>query len=163
MDIRTLSRAAERQRLRALERSKLLGSGDEERFDRLTRRAQSHFGVTTSVISVIADDHQYLKSLVGAFPRVVPREAAFCNVTIQGEEPLVVPDLRLDERFRDNPFVTGPPFIRFYAGVPLRGPGGWFVGSMCIVDTEPRELRGDEEAQLRRFADEAELEVNGGL
>jgi len=152
---------AERQRLRSLHRSNLLDTGDEERFDRLTRHAQGHFGVATAVISLIAEDRQYLKSSVGCFPRTVPREAAFCNVTIQHDDTLVVPDLLEDERFRNSPLVVGPPFIRFYAGVPLRGPGGWFVGSLCILDTEPRHLDRQELLQLRRLADQAELEVNG--
>ncbi|MDQ0733865.1 GAF domain-containing protein [Arthrobacter agilis] len=155
------SRQAERQRLRSLDRSGLLDSGDEERFDRLTRRAVTRFGVTTAIISLIAEDRLYLKSFVGNLPRTIDRDAAFCNVTIQGEDPLVVPDLLAHPLFHDNPLVTQAPFIRFYAGVPLRGPGGWFVGSMCILDTRPRELGGQGIAQLRRLADEAELEVNG--
>ncbi|MHA7239495.1 GAF domain-containing protein [Arthrobacter sp. TMS1-12-1] len=155
------AREAERQRLRSLHRSNLLDSGDEERFDRLTRHAQGLFGVATAVISLIAEDRQYLKSSVGSFPRTLPRSAAFCNVTIEGEELLVVPDLLEDGRFRNSPLVVGPPFIRFYAGVPLRGPGGWFVGSLCILDTEPRHLDRRGLLQLRRLADQAELEVNG--
>ncbi|WP_104180229.1 GAF domain-containing protein [Arthrobacter sp. B0490] len=154
------AREAERQRLRSLDRLGLLDSGDEERFDRLTRRAQAHFGVTTAVISLVGADRQYLKSFVGSFPRNVQRDAAFCNVTLQGEDPLVVSDLRADERFQHNPLVVGAPFIRFYAGVPLRGPGGWFVGSLCILDTRPRDLDGHGLLQLHRLADEAELEVN---
>ena len=154
------AREAERQRLRSLHRSNLLDSGDEERFDRLTRHARSHFAVATAIISLIAEDRQYLKSFMGSFPRTLPREAAFCTVTIAGEDTLMVPDLLADERFRDSPVVVGPPFIRFYAGVPLRGPGGWFVGSLCILDTEPRRLGPRELRQLRRLADQAELEVN---
>lgn len=153
----------ERQRLRSLERSGLLDTGDEERFDRLTRRAQVLFGVTTAVISLIARDRQYLKSVVGPFPRNIRREEAFCNITIQGEEPLVVQDVREDQRFQESPLVKGAPFIRFYAGVPLRGPGGWFIGSMCILDTEPRNLSSTDQVHLRRLADEAELEVNAPL
>ncbi len=151
----------ERQRLRSLDRSGLLDSGDEERFDRLTRQACARFGVTTAIISLVAADRQYLKSFVGNFPRSIPRDAAFCNVTIQGEDPLVVPDLLEDPRFKGSALVVQAPFIRFYAGVPLRGPGGWFVGSMCILDTRPRSLDEQELAQLRRLASEAELEVNG--
>ncbi|WP_442853448.1 GAF domain-containing protein [Arthrobacter sp. L77] len=116
--------------------------------------------MATAIISLIAEDRQYLKSFVGSFPRTLPREAAFCNVTIESEDTLVVPDLLEDERFQNSPFVVGPPFIRFYAGVPLRGPGGWFVGSLCILDTEPRRLGPRELLQLRRLADQAELEVN---
>ncbi|WP_181036474.1 GAF domain-containing protein [Arthrobacter sp. B1805] len=154
------AREFERQRLRSLERSGLLDSGDDERFDRLTRKACAQFKVSTAIISLLDADRQYLKSFVGAFPRNIRRDDAFCNVTIEGEDLLVVPDLRADERFRDNPLVVGEPFVRFYAGVPLRGPGGWFVGSMCILDTIPRELHGREQERLRRLADEVELEMN---
>jgi GAF domain-containing protein len=154
-------REFERQRLRSLERSRLLDSGDDERFDRITRQACRQFGVSTAVISLIAKDRQYLKSVVGSFPRNVPRDAAFCNETIKGETPLVVPDLLADDRFRTSPLVVGAPFIRFYAGVPLRGPGGWFVGSICILGTEPRELRRTDQDRLCLLAVEAELEING--
>lgn len=158
----TAAREVERQRLRSLKRSGLLDSGDEERFDRLTRQACAQFSVSTAMISLVDGDRQYLKSFVGSFPRNYRRDASFCNVTIQGEGSVVVPDLSADDRFRDNPLVVGPPFIRFYAGVPLRGPGGWFVGSMCILDTVSRQLDRQELMQLRRLADEAEFQINAG-
>ncbi|WP_298255108.1 GAF domain-containing protein [uncultured Arthrobacter sp.] len=103
-----------------MDRTRLLDSGDEERFDRLTRLAQQSFGVLSAVISLIGDDRQFLKSFVG------------------------------------------PPFVRFYAGLPLRGPGGWFVGSMCILDTEPRILGREDRTLLQCLAQEAELELNRG-
>lgn len=153
-------RELERQRLRAVERSRLLDSGAEERFDRITREARARFGVPLSIISFIAEDRQFFKSFVGSMPRNIPREIAFCNATIRQEEPLVVPDLLDDARFSGHPFVSGAPFVRFYAGVALRGPGGWFVGSICILDTEPRVLGPHDLLRLRRFAEAAELEVN---
>ncbi len=154
------ARAKERQRLRAVDRTRLLDSADEERFDRLTRLAQRSFGVLTAVISLIGEDRQFLKSFVGPLPRNVAREFSVCDTALRTEGGLVVPDLRSDVRFRDNPFVVGPPFLRFYAGVPLRGPGGWFVGSMCILDTEPRSLEHEDHTLLRCLAQEAELELN---
>ncbi|TYC98869.1 GAF domain-containing protein [Arthrobacter echini] len=156
------ARAKERQRLRAVDRTRLLDSGDEERFDRLTRLAQQSFGVLSAVISLIGDDRQFLKSFVGPLPRNVAREFSVCDTTLQAEGGLVVPDLGSDARFRDNPFVVGPPFVRFYAGLPLRGPGGWFVGSMCILDTEPRILGLEDRTLLQCLAQEAELELNRG-
>jgi GAF domain-containing protein len=156
-------RECERQRLRSLCRSKLLDSENEERFDRLTREAQALFGVPTAIISFISEDRQFLKSFVGELPRNIPRRLALCNTTISQEEPLVVPDMSSDPRFSSHPFVVEDPFVRFYAGIPLRGPSGWFVGSLCIVDTTPRELGPTDRAHLRRLADLAELEINAGL
>lgn len=155
------ARAKERHRLLSVVRTGLLDSGDEERFDRLTRAAQQSFGVMTSIISLITDDRQFRKSVVGPLRRNIPREEAFCDATVRSESGVVIPDLRMDARFRDSPFVVGPPFVRFYAGIPLRGPGGWFVGSMCILDTERRFLDLRDCALLRRLAGAAELELNG--
>ena len=151
---------AERYRIRSVERCGLLDSGREERFDRLTREAQNRFGVMDSIISLIADDRQYLKSSTGTLPLNLPRDVSICTVTIRGEEPLVVPDLLADERFAQNPYVTGAPFLRFYAGVPLRGPGGWFVGTFCLLGTEPRGLDPREYRYFEHLAREAELELN---
>ena len=153
-------REAERYRLRSLERCGLLDSGDEERFDHLTRRAQAQFGVMASAISLITEDRLYLKSLAGVLPGSIPRDASICTVTIRDEEPLVVPDLSKDELFAQNSYVVGVPFLRFYAGVPLRGPGGWFVGTFCLLGTEPRELDPRERLGLDRLAEDAELEIN---
>ncbi|VDR31371.1 Predicted periplasmic ligand-binding sensor domain [Arthrobacter agilis] len=156
------SRESERQRLRSLLRTGLLDSPEEERFNHLTREAQTRFGVHTAIISFISEDRQFLKSFVGDLPRNIPRELAFCNTTIGQEETLVVPDMRTDARFRSHPFVVQDPFVRFYAGVPLRGPSGWFVGSLCLVGTSPRDLSAEERGHLRRLAALAEIEVNTG-
>ncbi|MHA7192079.1 GAF domain-containing protein [Arthrobacter sp. MDT2-16] len=152
--------AAEHQRRRALQRLGLLDSGDEERFDRITRKAQHHFDVSSATISLITDDQQYLKSFVGPLRRHVERSIAFCNVTIQHEEPLIINDTLTDPRFRANPLVVAEPFIRFYAGVPLRGPGGWFVGSFCVLDQDARDFSYDDRQKLLNLAAEAELELN---
>lgn len=151
---------AELQRLRSLDRTGLMGSGDEERFDRLTRRARALFGVSAASISLVAEDRQYLKSVMGSLTRVIPRDASFCSVAIEGETDLIVTDTLEHPGFRSNAFVVQAPFIRFYAGVPLRGPGGWFIGSMCILDTAPRTLSTLDLRLLRNLAVEAELEIN---
>lgn len=155
-------RESERQRLRSLRRTGLLDSPQEERFDRLTRDAQSYFGVQTVIISFISEDRQFLKSFVGDLPRTIPRDLALCDTTIKQDGLLLIPDMRIDPRFSTHPFVVGEPFARFYAGIPLRGPSGWFVGSLCLVDTEPRHLCARERAYLGTLADLAEIEVNAG-
>lgn len=156
------SRESERQRLRSLLRTGLLDSPEEERFNHLTREAQTRFGVHTAIISFISEDRQFLKSFVGDLPRTIPRDLALCDTTIKQDGLLLIPDMRVDPRFSTHPFVVGEPFARFYAGIPLRGPSGWFVGSLCLVDTEPRHLCARERAYLGTLADLAEIEVNAG-
>lgn len=151
---------AERQRLRAVHRSGLLETGDEERFDRIVRSAQEAFGVSAASIALITEDQQFLRSFVGPLDRTVDRRHAFCNLTIQGEEMLIVPEALADPRFATNPLVVGAPFIRFYAGCPLRGPGGWLIGTLCIIDQAPRDFTGEDQRVLRALAVRAELELN---
>lgn len=154
------TREFERLRSRAVTRSGLLDTGSEERFDRLTREACRRFDMPLSTLTLIAGERQYIKSMVGQFDREGPREAAFCNVTIQSEEGFVMPDALDHPLFSTSNFVIGPPHIRFYAGVPLRGPGGWFVGSLCVMDTKPRPFTTANLSALRHLAERAELELN---
>lgn len=86
-----------------------------------------------------------------------------CNVTIQQDEPLIITDTRADPRFSTNPLVLAAPFIRFYAGVPLRGPGGSFVGSFCIMDQTARDFSRHDRQKLHALAYQAEAELNAGL
>ncbi|MBG6225415.1 GAF domain-containing protein [Arthrobacter sp. CAN_A2] len=151
---------AEDQRRRDVRRLGPTDSGDEERFDRITRRARDYFGVSSATLSLITDDQQYLKSFVGPLHRHLDRSIAFCNVTIQHEEPLIIPDTLSDPRFEASPLVVAAPFVRFYAGVPLRGPGGWFAGSFCILDQDARDFSRADRQKLLALAGEAEVELN---
>ncbi|WP_146067509.1 GAF domain-containing protein [Arthrobacter sp. SX1312] len=155
--------AAEQQRRRAVHRLGLIDSGNEERFDRITRKARDYFDVSSAALSLITDDQQYLKSFVGPLHRVLDRSIAFCNVTIQHEEPLIISDTLSDSRFSANSLVVAAPFIRFYAGVPVRGPGGWFVGSFCILDHASRDFSHEDRQELLALANEAEMELNTHL
>lgn len=155
-----IRREMERQRLLSVHRSGLLETGDEARFDRIVRRAQDTFGVTAASIALITEDQQFLRSFVGPLARSMDRHHAFCNVTIQGEDLLIVPDTLEDPRFSANALVVGNPHIRFYAGCPLRGPGGWFVGTLCVIDQQPRVFTVKDQRTLRALAVEAELELN---
>lgn len=155
--------AHEHYRAQAVHRLALLDSGDEERFDRLTRTARNYFGVSSASISLIADDQQYLKSFIGPLHRHLERSIALCNVTIQQDEPLIITDTMSDPRFSTNPLVVAAPFIRFYAGIPLRGPGGWFVGSFCIMDQAARDFSRYDQQKLHALANQAETELNAGL
>jgi GAF domain-containing protein len=115
-------------------------------FDRLTWLATQVTGCPIALISLVTARRQWFKSRSGIGLPQTPRGDAFCSHTIAGSGPLVVPDALLDARFRDNPLVTGTPFVRFYAGFPLADGGGFRLGALCVMDHEPRLLR---ERELR--------------
>lgn len=150
----------EQKRLASLASTELLDSPSEERFDRITRLAQKLFGVSTATVALIADDRQVLKSLAGTLDTVIPRTAAFCSHTIESRDTLVVEDARQDDRFRSNPLVLGQPNIRFYAGQPLQGPGGWNIGTLCLIDQDPRTFTPEQEQILRDLAAIVQREIS---
>ena len=133
-------------RLNALRATGLLDSEAETVFDRLTWLATQLTGCPIALLSLVTARRQWFKSRSGIGLAQTPREDAFCSHTIAGSGPLVVPDALLDARFRDNPLVTGAPFVRFYAGFPLTDGGGFRLGALCVMDHEPRLLR---ERELR--------------
>jgi phosphoserine phosphatase RsbU/P len=150
----------EQQRLASLASTELLNSPAEERFDRITRLAQQLFGVSTATVALIADDRQFLKSLAGSLEQVIPRADAFCTHTIKTPNTMVVEDAREDDRFNTNPLVLGQPNIRFYAGQPLQGPGGWNIGTLCLIDQQPRRFSPEQEQILRDLAAIVQREIN---
>ena len=133
----------EAQRLAELRSLGLLDSAPEDRFDRITRLAQRLFGVSAAMVTLVDEDRQWFKSRLGIDSAETPRDVSFCAHAILGPEIMTVPDATKDHRFSDNPFVTGNPGIRFYAGCPIVGPGGATLGTFCIVDQQPRELSGE--------------------
>ena len=152
----------EQQRTRALHRLRLLDTPAEERFDRVTRLAQTHFDVPIALVSLVDSKRQWFKSRQGLLAKETPRDISFCGHAILGDEVFVIPDALADERFADNPLVTGTPKIRFYAGAPLHAPTGERIGSMCIVDHQPREMSDEDVATLRSLADIVEGELSNG-
>jgi hypothetical protein len=150
---------AEAQRMRALYATGLLDSPPEERFDRITRRAREHFGVSSSIVALIAERRQFLKSVIGTVGQNLERESTFCNQTIRSAGPMVVCDTLTDGRFRSSPLVLGEPHIRFYAGHPLLGPGGWTIGTLCVIDQNPRGFTDEDRRVLRSLAEAAQREV----
>jgi hypothetical protein len=150
---------AEARRISALRETGLLDSPPEERFDVITRRAREHFGVSSAIVALIAEHRQYLKSVVGSIGQNLERESTFCNQTIRSAGPMVVTDTFTDERFRLNPLVVGEPHIRFYAGHPLLGPGGWTIGTLCVIDQNPRGFSAEDRRMLRSLAESAQREV----
>ncbi|MGV0110976.1 GAF domain-containing protein [Arthrobacter sp. CP30] len=151
---------AEQERLDAVMHTNLVDSPFEERFDRYTQQARDHFNVSSSIVALVDDHRLFLKSVVGPIEQNMPREITFCNATIRNAGPLIVADALEDDRFRTNPLVTGEPFIRFYAGYPLRGPGGWTVGTLCVIDQKPRGFSPQDGRFLRKLARLVEDEIN---
>lgn len=140
----------EAQRLAALMRLEILDSAPEERFDRITRLAQHCFNVPIVLVSLIDHDRQWFKSKQGVDVAQTPRDISFCGHAIFGDEVFYIPNALLDERFADNPLVTGAPNIRFYAGMPLSEPDGYKIGTLCLIDSKPRTLN---ETELRVLCD----------
>ncbi|BCU55715.1 GGDEF domain-containing protein [Enterobacter kobei] len=142
----------ESQRMASLHESGLLETASHERFDRLTRLAKRMFDVPIALVSLVGDDALHFISCDGIQEGHVERKISFCGHVILNDTPMVVADARADPRFSDNPLVTSEPFIRFYAGYPLRVPDGANVGSFCIIDRKPREFAPPELAVLKDFA-----------
>ncbi|WP_299166549.1 GAF domain-containing protein [uncultured Arthrobacter sp.] len=149
----------EGERLAALDRTRLLDSIPETRFDRYTQQAKAHFKVSSSIIALLDDRRLFLKSVLGAIEQNLPHEITFCNTTVRNAGPLIIKDALKDERFRENPLVLGEPFIRFYAGCPLRGPGGWTVGTLCVIDQNPRDFSVEDGRFLMSLARLVEAEI----
>lgn len=134
----------EQARLAALDRYDILDTPQEEAFDRITRLIRRIFDVPMSTISLIDAHRQWFKARSGVEACETARGPALCNLALREPRCLVVPDTAADPRFSTNPFVLGPPLIRFYAGAPLRTPQGVAIGTLCALDTRPRGFRPDE-------------------
>ncbi|TAJ09264.1 MAG: PAS domain S-box protein [Nitrospirae bacterium] len=139
----------EAARLEDLARYEILDTPPEEDFDELTRLAATICGVPIAAIGLIDAARQWFKSRLGLDLSETARELAFCDHTILQRDLLVVPDAGQDERFRDHPFVTADPRIRFYAGVPLMTPHGHAIGTLCVIDRQPRQLTPEQSEALR--------------
>lgn len=152
--------ADETQRLEALRALQILDTPPEERFDRITRLAQRLFDVPIATVTLIDANRQWFKSKQGLENSESTRDVAFCAHTILQDDAMVVPDTLQDDRFHDNPLVTGAPNIRFYAGHPLHAAKGERLGTFCIIDRKPRELDKNQLMVLRDLAALAETELN---
>lgn len=150
--------ANEKSRIARLRLLNILDTEPEERFDRLTRMAKRLFSVPIAQITLIDSNRQWFKS--GATPSgpETSRDVSFCAHAILGETALQVPNALEDERFVDNPLVTGDPNIRFYAGYPLKV-GEHNLGTLCVIDDKPRVFTEEELALLKDLAEMAEQEL----
>lgn len=147
-------------RLAALHATDLLDSPVEERFERITRLAQTLFNVPIVAVSLVDEDRQWFKSRIGLDAPETPRAVSFCGHAIQSSEIMIVSDALEDERFVDNPLVTGDPRIRFYAGCPIASRDGFNIGTLCLIDNKPRELTPEQSAVLRNLAGLVEAEIS---
>ena len=136
-------------RLQALHELDLLDTAAEERFDRLTALAATAFRAPMVMVSLVDRERVWFKSKVGVQAAEVPRAGSFCGHAIRGRDVLVVPDARVDPRFSTSPLVLDAPRIRFYAGAPLRTKTGECIGTLCLVDDQPREFGADDQAHGR--------------
>ena len=142
----------ESERVAELHGLYVLDTPPEERFDRLTRIAQHLFGVSMALVSLADHERQWFKSRQGLDAAQTPRNISFCSHAILVDGPFVIEDAAADPRFADNPQVTGDPHIRFYAGMPLKGPNGYKVGTLCLIDPAPRKFSLQDAAALRDLA-----------
>ena len=151
--------ANEAERLKAVQSLGVLDTPPEERFDRLTRVAKRALGVPIALVSLIDSDRQWFKSCQGLTATETHRDISFCGHAIHEEGVFIVEDASRDERFHDNPLVTGEPLIRFYAGCPLSAPDGSKVGTLCVIDTESRRFDEADTAILIDLAHMIEREL----
>ena len=128
----------EEERLAALAEYDALAPDVDLGLDEITRLASRVFGTASAAVSFVADDRQVFQAAVGTDISTTPREISFCAHALADEAELVVLDASTDARFADNPLVTDTPFIRFYAGAPLRTREGYGIGTLCLIDPRPR-------------------------
>ncbi len=151
--------ANEDDRLQALRELEILDTPPEERFDRLTRLARDMFDAPIALVSIVDGTRQWFKSAQGLEATETSREVSFCGHAIMSDEVMVVPDATADARFADNPLVLADPSIRFYAGAPLSAENGQHVGTLCVIDTKPREWTAEQSRTLRELADVVQEEL----
>ncbi len=151
--------ANEVQRLAALDKLNIVDTPLEERFDRITRMVCATLGVPMAAFSLIDETRQWQKSNQGLPGYSLDRNQSFCAHAILDDNILQVNDARDDRRFRDNPAVKGNLKVAFYAGAPVRSPDGFNVGTLCAIDTRPRNLTAVQLQVLRDLADMIETEL----
>jgi two-component system, cell cycle sensor histidine kinase and response regulator CckA len=142
----------ETKRLKVLWQYELLDTVPEEVFDELTELAARICEAPIALISLVDEKRQWFKSKVGITINETSRDISFCAYAINQPDLFIVPDATQDPRFAQNLLVTAEPRIRFYAGAPLVTPDGHALGTLCVIDKVPRELRSDQQQALRILA-----------
>ena len=142
----------EKKRLKVLWQYEVLDTVPEEVFDDLTELAARICEAPIALISLVDEKRQWFKSKVGVTVSETSRDLSFCAYAITQSDLFIVPDATQDKRFANNPLVTSDPKIRFYAGAPLITPAGHALGTLCVIDKVPRELRLEQKEALRILA-----------
>lgn len=128
-------------RIKALSQYQILDTLPEEVYDDITRIATELMGTPIALLNLIDEDRQWTKSNYNLEATNTPRELAFCpHAILNPNEVMIVEDARYDERFHDNPFTTGAPYVIFYAGVPIVNDDGFALGALCVIDSRPRTM-----------------------
>lgn len=149
----------ENRRLQVLHSLNILDTPADERFDRITRLAARLFRVPIALFTLVDSNRQWFKSNIGLDASETPRDISFCTHAIKQEEVMVIPDATLDPVFRNNQLVLQKPNIRFYAGCPVHADTGSRLGTLCLIDREPRDFSRHDEAVLRHAAQMIENEL----
>jgi GAF domain-containing protein len=147
------------ERVHALKMLQVLDTSHKERFDRVTRMAKRIFGVSISLVTLIDKDRQWFKSIQGLDVSETPVEISFCGHAINQDELFIISDTTEDERFLDNPMITGAPNIRFYPGYPLKITGGLIIGNLCLLDQVPRKMEEEDQQLLKDLGAIIEQEI----
>jgi diguanylate cyclase (GGDEF)-like protein len=150
-------------RVAALRRLEVLDTAAEEPFEKIVTLVRTVLAVPIATVTLVDRDRQWFKAKRGVDASETPRAISFCTHTIQQRDPLIIENALEDVRFASSPLVVGPPYVRSYAGIPLRTPEGYNVGALCAMDTRPRKFSPADIAILANFAnivcDELELRM----
>ena len=143
-----IARDSEQLRQEGLEALEILDTPEEQEYNQLVYLASQLCATPISLVSLVDKNRQWFKAAIGLPARETSRDVSFCSHAIQQPNLFIVEDATQDTRFQDNLLVTGAPNIRFYAGLPLQAPNGAAVGTLCVIDTQPRILTEDQKRAL---------------
>lgn len=142
----------ERERVESVQSLELLDTPPQQRFDRITKLCAEILGADAALITLVDEDRQWILSALGTDLKEIPREISFCSHAVAADGMLEIPDATKDERFADNPLVTGSMKVRSYFGQPIRAADGFMLGTICILAKKPRKISARERSQLEALA-----------